>query len=226
MGASDWVALATLVSACATVAIAILTIFLVSENRKLRKAGKEPRVIAYLVPHPDGNGAVNIVFANVGIGLATDVTFCFDCDAEDFDAHHVLLTARSSAAPMNALPSGERIVALFGIGFELFGNVGQEQIGSLKPFNIKIDFRDIDGVRGSTCSCIDIRQFEGLPGMTNKPTLLKIHDILKSMDKRFEVLAKASNQFVEFVDATSFEDQVRQVRRSDPPKCAPRKAPE
>lgn len=226
MDASDWVALATVVSACATVAIAVLTIFLVCENRKLRKAGKEPRVIAYLVPHPDGNGAVNIVFANVGIGLATDVTFSIDCDVEDFDAHLVRMTARDSAAPINALPAGERIVVLFGIGFELFGNVGKKQIGPLGPFDVKIDFKGIDGTRGSTCSSIDIRQFEGLPGMTNKPALLKIHDKLESIDKRFEVLAKASNKFVKFVDVTSLEDQVRQVRRSDPPKRAPRKAPE
>lgn len=226
MAASDWVVLATVISACATVAIAVLTIFLVFENRKLRNAGKEPRVIAYLIPHPDGNGAVNMVFANVGMGLATDVSFSFECDSKDFDAHHVLMTAQNSAAPINALPAGEKIVALFGIGFELFGNVGQRQIGSLKPFKVKIEFRDIDGAQGSTSSSIDIRQFEGLAGMTNKPALLKIHDILKSMDKRFEVLAKASNKFVKFVDATSLEEQVRQLRRTDAPERAPRKAPE
>jgi len=226
MAASDWVVFATVVSACATVAIAVLTIFLVSENRKLRNAGKEPRVIAYLIPHPDGNGAVNMVFANVGVGLATNVTFSFECDAEDFGAHHVLLTARNSAAPINALPAGEKIVAIFGIGFELFGNVGQTQIGPLKPFSVKIEFIDIDGARGSTSTTIDIRQFEGLPGMTNKPTLLKIQDALESMDKRFEVLAKAANKFVKFVDATSLEDQFRQGRKTDPAKRAPRKAPE
>ncbi len=226
MAASDWIVLATVISACATVAIAVLTVFLVSENRKLRNVGKEPRVIAYLIPHPDGNGAVNMAFANVGMGLATDVSFSFDCDAEDFNSHHVLMTAHDSAAPIDALPAGERIVVLFGIGFELFGNVGQKQIGPLKPFNVKIDFSNIDGAQGSTSSSIDIRQFEGLPGMTNKPALLKIHDTLKSMDKRFEVLAKASNKFVKFVDVSSLENQAREARRSDPPKRASRKASE
>lgn len=225
MDANQWVALATVVSACATTVIAVLTILLVSENRKLRKAGKEPNVIAYLVPHEDGNGAVNIVFANVGMGLARDVAFRIDCDEEDFDSHHVLISARNSAAPINTLPAGEKIVAIFGIGFELFGNAYKKQIGPLKPFDVKIDFSDIDGAHRSTTTTIDIRQFEGLAGMMNKPALREIQKTLESMDKRFEVLAKASNKFVQFADVTSLGDQVRQVRKSDPPQASTRKTP-
>lgn len=224
MDANQWVALATVVSASATAAIAALTILLVCENRKLRKAGKEPQVIAYLVPHVDGNGAVNIVFANVGMGLARDVAFRIDCDEEDFNSHHVLMHARNSAAPINTLPAGEKIVALVGIGFELFGSVGEDQIGPLKPFTVRIDFSDIDGKRGSTSTAIDIRQFEGLPGMMNKPALREIQEALESMDKRFEVLARASDKFVQFVDVTALNDKVRQVRKSDRPKRSPRKA--
>ena len=225
MDASFWVATATVVSAIATATIAVLTYLLICENRKLRKAGKEPQVIAYLVPHVDGNGAVNIVFANVGMGLAKDVVFRIDCDHEDFNSHHVLMPARNSAAPINTLPAGEKIVAIFGIGFELFGEVGENQLDPLKPFSVKIEFSDIDGIRRSTCTTIDIRQFEGLPGMMNKPALREIQDTLKSMDNRFEVLARASNQFVQFVDVIALSDKARQVRKSDRPKRLPRKAP-
>ncbi|MCA0890310.1 hypothetical protein [Qipengyuania flava] len=226
MDASFWVATAAVVSAIATATIAVLTYLLICENRKLRKAGKEPQVIAYLVPHVDGNGAVNIVFANVGMGLAKDVVFRIDCDHEDFNSHHVLMPTRNSAAPINTLPAGEKIVAIFGIGFELFGKVGKDQIGPLKPFSVKIDFSDIDGERASTSTTIDIRQFEGLPGMMNKPALREIQEALESMDKRFEVLAKASRKFIQFVDVTTLDDKVRQVQKGDGRKRSPRKAPQ
>lgn len=212
----DWLnGNSSLISALATVVIAWLTLDLARENRKLRKAGQTPQVIAYIVPHPDGNGGVNIVFANVGLGLAKDVVFEIECDEADFQAHHVLMRTLAGSAPISAIPSGEKIVALFGIGFELFGNLGDEPIAPLKPFVVKINFSDIDGVRSSTISNIDITQFAGLGGMTNRPALREIETTLKSMDKRFEVLASASKKFVNFVDATSMADSVRQIRKGD-----------
>ena len=225
MDAGQWVALATVVSACATAAIAILTIFLVIENRKLRQAGKEPQVIAYLAPHPDGNGAINIVFENVGLGLAKNVAFSIECDEADFEAHHVLIQTHNGKAPINALPAGEKIVAIFGVGFELFGNLHNNKLEPLKPFSVRFDFTDLDGRKGSTTTTIDIRQFDGLLGMMNKPALREIQDTLKSMDQRFDVLAAASKKFVEFVDVTSVSHQVRQVRKSDRPKSATRRSP-
>lgn len=213
MEVNQWVALGTVVSACATAVIAILTILLVCENRKLRQAGKEPQVIAYLAPHPDGNGAINIVFANVGLGLAKNIVFSLECDAADFEAHHVLLQKQKGTAPINALPPGEKIVAIFGLGFELFGNLHETKIGPLKSFEVRLDFTDIDGRKRRTGTTIDIRQFEGLLGMMNRPASREIEDTLKSMDKKFDVLAKASSKFVHFVDSTSMADSVRQVRK-------------
>lgn len=211
---------ASLVSALATVAIAWLTFELARENRKLRKAGQEPQVVSYLVPHPDGNGAINIVFANIGLGLAKDVVFDIACDEADFKAHGVLIRTLRGSAPINVLPSGEKIVSLFGIGFELFGNVGDDPIDPLKPFSVRTHFSDLDGRRRSTVFDIDIRQFEGLTGL-NKPALREIEGTLKSMDKRFEILARASKSFVDFVDATSMADSVRQVQKGGVPASSP-----
>ncbi len=206
---------AALVSALATVVIAWLTRELAQENRKLRKAGQEPQVVAYLVPHPDGNGAINIVFANIGLGLAKDVVFNILGDEEDFKAHRVLMKALSGAAPINVIPSGEKIVALFGVGFELFGNIGENPIEPLKPFKVRMDFTDIEGKRRSTISDIDIRQFSGLTGLMNKPALREIEGALKSMDKRFDIIARAAKKFITHVDTSSMEDQVRQFRKGD-----------
>lgn len=79
----DWIAqnanavtaIATAVIAAFTMLTAVLTRVLMAENRRLRKAGTEPEVTAYLIPHPDGNGAINFVLANIGQGPARNVTF-------------------------------------------------------------------------------------------------------------------------------------------------------
>jgi hypothetical protein len=216
---------ASLVSAMATVAIAWLTFELARENRKLRKAGQEPQVVSYLIPHPDGNGAINIVFANIGLGVAKDMVFDIACDEADFKAHNVLMRTFRGGAPISVLPSGEKIVALFGIGFELYGSTGDDPIGPLKPFAVRTDFSDLDGRKRSTVSNIDIRQFDGLAGLMNKPVLREIEGTLKSMDKRFEVLARASKRFVNLVDETSMEDRVRRIRNGDAPESSPTKVP-
>jgi hypothetical protein len=214
--AFEWVnGKSALVSALATVAIAWLTLELARENRKLRKAGQEPQVVAYLVPHPDGNGFLNIVFANVGLGLAKDVMFNIDCDEADFQAHRVLMKIAKGHAPINVIPSGEKIVALFGLGADLFGSRGQNPIGPLRPFNVRMDFKDSEGRPRHTVSNIDIMQFASLPGLLAKPALRAIEDTLKKMDGRFEVLAKASKKFVKFVDTTSLQDEMRQFHKAE-----------
>jgi hypothetical protein len=80
-----------LITAIATIAIALLTRTLARENRILRQAGTEPEVIAYLIPHPSGHGGINFVIENVGMGLAKDISFSFEHDEEDFENHNVLL---------------------------------------------------------------------------------------------------------------------------------------
>ncbi|HAS6244658.1 TPA: hypothetical protein I7174_22455, partial [Vibrio vulnificus] len=52
--------ISTILSGLSTVAIAVLTVFLWRENRLLRKAGSEPKLVAYFEPHPDGTGGLNI----------------------------------------------------------------------------------------------------------------------------------------------------------------------
>ncbi|MBF4296056.1 hypothetical protein EAY24_22610, partial [Vibrio anguillarum] len=48
--------ISTILSGLSTVAIAVLTVLLWKENRLLRKAGSEPKLVAYFEPHPDGTG--------------------------------------------------------------------------------------------------------------------------------------------------------------------------
>ncbi|MFN3834740.1 MAG: hypothetical protein ACK4NO_02445 [Glycocaulis sp.] len=78
---------AAILGALSTTVIAALTVFLLLENRALRKAGVQPKVVAYLAPHPDGTGAVYLVLANVGRGPAFGLSFSFKYDADDFKSH-------------------------------------------------------------------------------------------------------------------------------------------
>lgn len=197
---------AALVSALATVAIAVLTFRLASENRRLRQAGEEPDVVAYLSPHPDGNGAVNIIFANIGAGPAKAVSFQFQCEPDDFKDHRVLVTNEEGRAAINVLPQGEKLTVLFGVGFELYGKIGDKNIDPLKKFKVEITYQSLGGKKKRSTSEIDIKQFDGLAGLTNKPAIRGIEQALQNIDKKFGVVASASKAFVDFVNVKTLKD--------------------
>lgn len=62
--------------------VAFLTIFLWQENKRLRKAGTEPEVVAYLIPDVRHLHILMLVIANVGRGAAWDVSLEFMGDLE------------------------------------------------------------------------------------------------------------------------------------------------
>ena len=86
----DWSATGTMIGGLSTLVVAVLTIFLVRENRLLRKAGNSPRIVAHFEVHPDGNGGLNLALSNVGTGPALDVSFSFEYDDEDFKKPNIL----------------------------------------------------------------------------------------------------------------------------------------
>lgn len=110
---SEITAYATLVTAIATGALAYLTYRLAWESRSLRKAGSEPRVVAYFEPHPDGHGGVNFVIANYGLGPAFEVDFKFHNDAKDFETHEVLLTNDSKPNAVHSCAARAKISSSF-----------------------------------------------------------------------------------------------------------------
>ena len=204
-----------LITATATIVLAILTAFLWVENRGLRRAGSLPQVVAYLLPHPDGNGAVEFVLANVGKGPAFNVGFAFTCDESDFEAHNVQLRNDNERVPLTVLPQDEAVRVLFGIGFELFGNMGSEQIPPLKPFSVSIEYLDILGRQATVERRIDIHQFSGLRGILNKSNERKMAEALEGIDKSLRNIARQSSRFTAFADTTKLSDQYVQKAKSD-----------
>lgn len=178
-----------------------------NDNRKLRKAGTEPNVSAYLTLHPDGNGAINFVLINVGQGAARNISFNLDYDTVDFENHKVMLRNEVMRAPMSLLPSGEKISALFGIGHELAGSCADKKF--LNPFTINITYEDIYGKRYTNRQILDVSQFRSLSGIFAKPAINEIAESLKKVESHLRSVVNRASYSVKIADKTSIEDTHR-----------------
>lgn len=206
---------ATVVIAVFTFALAILTGMLAVENRKLRRAGTDPQIVAYLVPHPDGNGAINFVLANIGQGPARNVQFDLEYDETDFIQHEVWLQNDSNRSYISVLPQGEKIVALFGRGYDLAGN-GKDGNGQvLKPFTTVLVYEDWTGRKYKSSHKIDVSQFMGLRGIYSKPANREIADTLNKMEKHLSALSRLPTSTYKLIDTTSINEDVRQFKKGE-----------
>jgi hypothetical protein len=212
---AQWTVYATVATAVATGILAILTFVLAIENRKLRKAGSEPRVVAYLEPHPDGHGGVNFVLANYGQGPAFEVSFVLRNDDADFHDHEVLLNNDPNRSALTVIPQGSKIVALFGIGFVLFG-ADHKQKAILKPFEVSVQFQNIEGRIKTATYKIDVSQFAGLAGMMGKPPILAISQSLDKIEGHLSYLGGSSGLISKLVDITRMSDTHRNVAKGNP----------
>lgn len=207
---------ANLITAAATAVLAVLTAVLWYENRRLRKAGTSPEVVAYLLPHPDGHGGIHFVLANIGKGPAFNVAFDLDYDEVDFESHRVMLKNDPQRTPVSVLPQDEKIRSLMGISFQLYGKIDQNDIGPLKPFKVRTTFYDVVGRKMSRERVLDIRQFEGLLGVLEKSNERKISEALEKIEKHIAFLAKQSSRFSAFVDVTEIGDVRLQKTKGNP----------
>jgi hypothetical protein len=199
------------ITALATVVIAGLTLILANENRRLRKAGTEPEVVAYLLPHPDGNGGVNFILANIGQGSARNIRFELEYDADDFLSHGVLLANDKNRTQIAILPQGEKLTSLFGISFRLAGvDIKQPP---LKPFTVTVSYDDINGKSRTSIQVLNITQFLGLAGLFSKPPLCTIADSIKGIENQVLTFVKAATA-QPFVDTTPIDSAVRQKASS------------
>lgn len=199
-----------MLSAIAAFVVAALTAFLLLENRRLRKAGNAPELVAYLAPHPDGHGGVNFILANVGTGPAFDVKFKLIGDEADLVGHDVMLRNDAERSAIGVIPQNERIVVLFGISFVLYGGESADVKQPLLPFDVEISFKDIAGKGRTSKSRIDIKQFAGLRGVLAKPPIVSAADTLKQIERHLGTIAHQSARFNAFVDITDFGSEFLQ----------------
>lgn len=160
----DWIVVnpAVTITTIATVFIAVsavVTVFLtralVRDNNLLRKAGTEPEVIAYLVPHPVYSLPLIFVLANVGRGPARNVSFRLDANTEDLEIHNVILRNSVDRTAINFLPQGESIRAFFGMSMDVMKEP------RLQPFDVVVKYQNMAGRDLSKTCPLDVAQFEG-----------------------------------------------------------------
>jgi hypothetical protein len=147
--------LAGVVSALTAIVVASLTFTLAIENRRLRKAGTEPEVVAYLLPDQRHLHMLNLVVANVGRGPARNVELEFIGD--DLDTLHkrgASLLARTRLPILSVLPQDERFVQLFGSYLDL---CNEDWVPP--DFTIQVNFENSSGSTKTTASRISISDF-------------------------------------------------------------------
>lgn len=212
-------AFGSLVGAASTLAIAFLTVFLWLENRALRKAGSEPKVVAHFEVHPNGSGAINISLSNVGSGPALDVSFSFIANPDDFSKYEIILDHSESRPAMTLIPSGKNFSFLFAVGFRLVrpsGSKDKNEMDPLKPFKIKVEWKNLHGKRYTQTYPMDIMQFNGLPGIFEKPPLLKAVDSLDAIGKQIGGLRYQVQELRSIVDTTTITESVQQKTVGNP----------
>lgn len=205
----DWSATGTMIGGLSTLVVAALTLLLVRENKLLRKAGSSPRVVAHFEFHPDGNGGLNLALSNVGTGPALDVSFSFEYDYEDFNNYNIIVDYAQERPAITMIAQGGKVSFLFAVGFQLFKPKDKSVSNQLKPFQVKVSWRaSSSGKLFSERYPIDVAAYAGLPGMMNKPPLLKIADELCALNKKL-----ASCACMPLLDATMPEQGTRSVAK-------------
>lgn len=205
----DWSATGAMIGGFSTFLVAVLTVYLVKENRLLRKAGNSPKVVAHFELHPEGNGGLNIALSNVGTGPALDVSFSFEYDDEDFNNYNIIVDYAQERPAMTMIAQGDKVSFIFAVGYHLFKPKNENVSKQLKPFKVKVNWHSSDGGQAiSKNYSLDVSAYTGLPGMMNKPPLLKIADELAAIKKQ---LATGSIRSTPLLDTTPPEQEWRSV---------------
>lgn len=214
--------LSSIVGALSTLVISILTVFLWLENRALRKAGSEPKVVAHFEIHPNGSGAIDISLSNVGNGPAFDVNFYFNINPSDAKKYGIVVNHSESIPPMTLIHSGSKFTFLFGIGFNLLRPKDSKNDGDaldpLKPFSIKVEWRNLHGKKYTKNYPMDIMQFNGLPGIFEKPPLFKVVDSLDRIGNEIVGLRYKVNEITSIVDITTIAESAQRVTSANSPR--------
>ncbi|MEJ7866573.1 hypothetical protein BRN76_12445 [Xanthomonas oryzae pv. oryzae] len=208
----DWAVIGTAVGGFSTMIYTGFTYALLRENRALRKAGRSPQVVAHFEQHPDGNGALQLAFSNVGTGPALDVCYSFEREAGDFENYHILFKHAEERPALTMIGQGEKFSFTFAIGFNLFNPKDANVSRRLRPFYVNVSWRAAGEKKLSTEKyLLDISAYAGLPGLIEKPSIAKIADALGDIKKHLATLAQTADARIRLIDATSIEENKRKV---------------
>ena len=138
--------------------VATLTLFLLRETRRLRKASTEPKIEVYLVP--DGlrpASKINMVVRNSGNGPAMNIKWWIMADEQDLIRRDIPLLNMALFKTLHYLPAKEEIRFSFGSAEKMFGPYKME------PIKIDVVYQSEDGTtyRPEPFD-INVEQFAGM----------------------------------------------------------------
>lgn len=200
--------LATVVIAISAIISSRLTYRLTEDNRLLRKAGTEPKVVAYIGIDKRELQCLNVVIANIGNGPAYDVEVSREADEENFQKYVVSFKETPSRPPMPLLPQGDRIETFLNVGHQLFDDQTKEPV--LKPFRVNISFKNSDGKPDSTTQLLDIAALGGIVTVGRPPERV-IADAVEAISK--DLGKVVSNEGKIQVETMTVEDVKEQKQR-------------
>jgi hypothetical protein len=208
--------IATAVIAIASLATFFVTLMLARENRLLRKAGTEPQVVAYLLPDDRHTTTLNFVLSNIGQGPARNVSYTFDADMADFAKHNARLMNSDERPAISVLPQGERFVAYFGVGHQLFAGEG------LKPFTVNVSYENIKGKSTKKDFPLDIAQYLDVVTL-GTPAEHEVAEAMKKLAKTVEYWTSGSRRLkVETITTQEAEARLEEFREQRRQKRAKR----
>lgn len=200
------VSTATVVIAASAIVTAWLTHSLVKENRRLRKIGEEPKIVAYLNGDSENAAMINLELMNVGRGPAMKIAFEFQIEERFYTGNSYILSGDYDRKPFDFLPQDEKIIMFFSSGMHVLKK-GDE----LQPFTVKVTWENMKGHEYMEEYILDVCQFRGIAIPTSSIER-DIADSLKKISKRLDGFASRYQRLK--VETITTEEEHRAIKNS------------
>src|SRR6056297_1147026 len=157
-----------------------------TEQRKMRQAGTDPVLIAHLGGRKDSPILIMLKISNVGAGAATNVRVLIEEQhwPELLDRTH--LTRECFEKPFMAVLQGKSVEYSLHVAHKLLGK------NPVSPFEITLEYEDIDGGHYKSSHLIDPKELMGQS--VTSPAETKIADSLDKIQKEIGKLTSGAKQ--------------------------------
>lgn len=189
----------------------------VREQIDLQKAGTEPDVIAYLIPDRRYIHILNLVVANVGGGVARNVSVELDASAADFQSKRVHLPAKTQRPILAVMPPNEQFHQLFASAIDML------QQPALDDFDMIVRFENIGGKSYSNICRATVMDFEGMQRAGSPPDV-EAADALKAIADEIKLWGSGFRRLkVETITAEEEAERLKALHDTHTKKLAERK---
>jgi len=162
-------------------ASAFLTVLLLRETRKMRKAQTEPKVDVTYRVREEWIAHVDILVRNIGLGGAYDVRFQAAPVTDDEQTHALI----RELAEINFVRAGLHYLSPGQQAISFFTNVSENHSNKLhSAFNITVRYASDEGRTFEDRYCIDLSELIGLRRI-GEPPLYKMAKSLEALQADF-----------------------------------------